>query len=266
MGMAESTYNYMTEDRPHGYGDVLLAAAGNLKPPIMPTSVSLAVESMLGIDTFTGRSIESQRDQAVQFTERANERTTEIAKAFSNTIGQGIDAATFGRIQISPKKFDHFIKGLFTNLGTGVMALANPMLRDTHGAGPVETRIHENKIVGSMFQNPLQTGYWVSMAMQELEKIKQARGTYKKLVEEHRTADAERLKQKMGRDILLGGPGTAVGAYKKRMDSLVQMQRAVLAAPEARYAPTKKRELLDKIAKQKNEASRMFITSARAGT
>lgn len=261
-GMAEGIYGRMAGDRQgRGYAPIFLAAMGNIGLPLLPPAVKLVLEQTTGIDFYTGAPIESQHDEQLHYTERYGPKTTEVSKVLSSTVGSWANALSGGKWELSPKDFDHIARGLFSNIGTGVLSLMNPMLRDSKaGAGEIEGRMHEDPWFGPAFQNPQQTGYWVRTARNEADRFKQARHTYEQYIQQGRTEDAERFKQEFGRQIAAGMKGSPVNQFTKRMDELSEYRTKIINAPSTRFSPEKKRELLDRIDAAQLKVSKELIT------
>ena len=159
---------------------------------------------------------------------RYGKSTTELAKALGATLG------------ISPIKIDYLVRGYMGNAGILMMAALDPFMED---AGPVDRKLSETPFIGPAFQPNEGRGY-INSAYDTAERIQQARGTYKKLIEEGKPAEAMAYARENAKLLSMA---SFAGSFKQRMGELAAAQRRIEAMPESEMSPARKRELLEQI-------------------
>ena len=221
--------------------------AWNSIPISGPQGIKPALEVAINHSFFTGREIESARLQRFEPGERYNERTSEIAKA----VG--------GALNISPTKIEYLIRGYTGSLPLAVASLANPILRSSDTGEKADTRgllSSETPLVGSFFQAKDASGL-VNKAYKDMEEVNQSKETYKKMMEEGRTQEAEAY---MDANADMIAMGTFAGKFRKKMGDLTKAERNVRS--DGGLNGAQKREALDEIRQMKIELAKDF-SSAR---
>lgn len=210
----------------------LLNTARNTLPGGSNWGVPQAMKPLIEIGTnhsfFTGKEIEGQRYAGIEPGMRYGKGTTELAKALGSTLG------------ISPIKIDYLVRGYMGNAGVLMMSALDPFMED---AGPVDRKLSETPFIGPAFQPNEGRGY-INSAYDTAERIQQARGTYKKLIEEGKPAEAMAYARENAKLLSMA---SFAGSFKQRMGELAAAQRRIEAMPESEMSPTRKRELLEQI-------------------
>lgn len=213
-----------------------LPAVGNTIRNTLPGGsnwgVPQAMKPLIEIGTnhsfFTGKEIEGQRFAGIEPGMRYNKSTTELAKALGATLG------------ISPIKIDYLVRGYMGSAGILMMSAMDPFMED---AGPVDRKLSEMPFIGGAFQPNEGRGY-INSAYDTAERIQQARGTYKKLIEEGKPAEAMAYARENAKLLSMA---SFAGSFKQRMGELAAAQRRIEAMPESEMSSTRKRELLEQI-------------------
>jgi hypothetical protein len=187
-------------------------------PSAVPTAVQPLIELATNYSFFRDAPIETQRDKAVAPEMRYRESTTELAKLL-------------GKAGVSPLQIEHFVRGYTSTAGILAMSMFNPLLRpftsDERGE-KVEKRITETPFFGAAFQPSTGRGI-IDSVYADVEDWQQAAGTFKRLAEEGRVAEARAYADKNSREIALSSTG---GSFKQMMGELAKMRRAIEASPD----------------------------------
>jgi hypothetical protein len=224
-----------------GFGDAssgdtvkgLQYALGMSVPSIIPTAAKPLVELATNYSFFRDGPIETLRDKQVAPELRYRESTTELAKLM-------------GKVGVSPLQIEHFVSGYASTAGILAMSMFNPILRpftDDERGEKVERRITETPFFGSAFQPSTGRGL-VDSVYADVEDWQQAAGTFKRLVESGRTAEARAFADKQSRDIAMSSTG---GSFKNAMGQLAAVRRSIEANPN--MTGSEKRERIEEIKK-----------------
>jgi predicted outer membrane protein len=214
----------------------------------LPQALKPATEVILGKSFYSG-DIESARDQQVLPTERYRENTSELSKMIGSVTGE---------VGLSPVKLDYLIRGYFGSLGVALAQIANPVLASTpekEVAKPT-TKVSQMPIIGSLFQ-PIEGRGPVDEAYAKMEEIKQAKGTFTRLVEQGKQAEARAFAQQYSTELAMA---TTSGAVYKRLGELSKQERAIKAS--ANMDTPQKDEALKRIAEAKIKLARMLTQAS----
>ena len=88
----------------------------SLVPGDLPAGIKPMVELMTNYSFYSGKAIESEREQALLPQERYRAGTTEVSKLIGQLFG------------ISPIKLDYAVRGYTGGLGVATLSMANPVL------------------------------------------------------------------------------------------------------------------------------------------
>lgn len=190
-------------------GDVKIPA-----PVIIPAAMKPVIEVGLGKSFFTGRDLESAREQQAVPGMRYRPGTSEIAKY----IGEATN--------FSPIKIETLVGGYTGGLGLAMLhALSLPLPKAATEVP--EKRWTELPLVGSSFQASDASGI-VNDVYERLQKVTQASDTYKGLVDSGETGKAQAFLQKNLPLMSLDG---IAGDYRKDMGDLSKDERMIRGAP-----------------------------------
>jgi len=190
-------------------GDVKLPA-----PVVIPAAMKPVIEVGLGKSFFTGRDIESAREQQEVPGMRYRPGTSEIAKY----IGEATN--------FSPIKIETLVSGYTGGLGLAMLHALSVPLPKAATEVP-EKRWTELPLVGSSFQAADASGI-VNDVYERLQKVTQASATYKGLVDRGEMGKAQAFLQKNLPLMSLDG---IAGDYRKDMGDLSKDERMIRGAP-----------------------------------
>lgn len=247
--LPEAVYNMAVGDEKASNA---MAGIGKLfaqsNPFGLPQAIKPATEVILGKSFYSG-DIESARDQQVLPTERYRENTSELSKMIGSVTGE---------VGLSPIKLDYLLRGYFGSLGVAMAQLANPVLAKTpekEVAKPT-TKVSQMPVIGSLFQ-PIEGRGPIDEAYAKMEEIKQAKGTFTRLVEQGKQAEARAFAQQYSTELAMASTS---GAVYKRLGELSKQERAIKAS--ANMDTPQKDEALKRIAEAKIKLARMLTQAS----
>jgi uncharacterized membrane protein YgcG len=223
--------------------------AFNSLPSVFPQAIKPGLEASINYSFYTGRGIESDRLMQYEPGERYEDRTSELAKFVGGTLN------------ISPVKIEYLVKGYFGSIPLAVASMANPIIRSGEGGEKPESRgmvSSDTPLLGTFFQ-PVDAGGLINKAYKDMDEIDTITQTYKKMVKENRTNEAEAYLD-MNADVI--GMGSMAGKFRKKMGDLTNFERAIRTDPD--MSAGEKRKGLDEIKQIKIETAKYF-SSAREG-
>ncbi|MFM7010718.1 MAG: LPD38 domain-containing protein [Betaproteobacteria bacterium] len=214
-------------------------------PLSLPQAVKPLTEAVLG-KSFYGGDIESQREKEMLATERYRDSTTEVAKM----VG-----AVTGNVGVSPIMVDHLIRGYTSGLGIALVQLANPMLASDTKAAIAEpsTKISKQPFIGGLFQ-PVEGRGTLDEAYDRMEEIRKTKGTFNKLVEEGKRAEAQAFAQEYATTL---AAMSVSGSVQKRLGEMAKAERQIKAHPTMTTAEKDAR--LEQLDKAKMALARQFL-------
>jgi len=181
----------------------------------VPAALKPGLEVFLGTSLFGG-PIESARELAVEKSERVRP-------------GTSAGAELLGKANVlSPVQIDHLIRGHFGALGMLISDLAAVL---PFGKGQeVQERtkgLSEMRVIGTLFQ-PAEGRGIIDEAYRRMQEIDMARKTYKKMLGEGRTEDANAYLASHRSDINLS---QMAGAVENKIGKLAELRRSIEARP-----------------------------------
>ena len=246
--LPEAVWNVAMQDEK---ADKALSGIGKLAmqtvPLSMPQAIKPLTEAVLGKSFYSG-DIESLREKDVDATQRYRENTTEVAK----TIG-----AVTGKVGLSPITIDHLIRGYTAGLGIALVQLANPLLASDAKAAVEKPTTKDSKlpIIGNLFQ-PVEGRGTLDEAYARMTEIRQAKGTYNKMVEEGRRAEAQAYAQAYANKL---AAISISGSVQKRLGDLAAVERQIRSSPTMTTA--EKDAKLAQIDKMKTALAKQFLAA-----
>ena len=198
-------------------------------PGGLPQAFKPFVENASGYSFFTGRQLESAKEQMLEPAYRYRDNTTEIAKG----IGKMFD--------VSPIKVENLVRGYTGGMGLAFLqavSLAVPV----KGGTPEQAskRLSDLPVVGGLFQ-PEDAGGRINAMYEHIKEARQVQKTFEDLVKDGKRAEAKEYLQK---NIGTFAQATMAGNVAQQMNMLSQAETAIKASD---MPPEKKREELDKI-------------------
>jgi hypothetical protein len=218
-------------------------------PFSLPQAIKPLTEVVLGKSFFQG-DIESAREKDQRATDRYRTNTTEVAKLLGQATGKVSD--------ISPISIDYLIRGYFGGLGIAIVQLANPILAaDQKEIAEPSTKPSKVPLIGGLFQ-PVEGRGTLDEAYDRMQEIKRIKGSYNKLVEDGKRAEAQEFQQNYANDL---AQTSISGRVQKELGELAKQERAIKAS--TKLSTEEKDRRLAQIDKIKVERARQFLALPR---
>jgi hypothetical protein len=185
------------------------------------------IEVGLGKSFFTGRDLESAREQQEVPGMRYRERTSEIAKY----IGESVN--------FSPIRIEALVNGYTGGLGLLALQALSLPLPKADVVVP-EKRWSELPLVGPMFQ-PADASNIIDGVYKDFQKVTQAKTTYDNLIVKGETGKAQAFLQENLQLIMMN---QMAGEYRQMMGELTKNERIIRGS---KLTEEEKRKLVDQI-------------------
>jgi uncharacterized protein YfaQ (DUF2300 family) len=181
----------------------------------LPQALKPFVENVSGYSFFTGRQLESAKEQMLEPAYRYRDNTTEIAKG----IGKMFD--------VSPIKVENLVRGYTGGMGLAFLqavSLAVPV----KGGTPEQAakRLSDLPVVGGLFQ-PEDAGGRINAMYEHIKEARQVQKTFEDLVKDGKRAEAKEYLQK---NIGTFAQATMAGNVAQQMNMLSQAETAIKAS------------------------------------
>lgn len=247
--LPEAIYNLATGDDKSGKVLSGLTAMLNQSNPFsLPQAIKPLTEVVLGKSFYSG-DIESMREKQQLATDRYRENSTEVAKLLGKVTGE---------VGVSPISIDYLIRGYFGGLGIAIVQLANPILAsDQKNIAEPSTKPSKLPLIGGLFQ-PVEGRGTLDEAYDRMSEIKQVKGTYNKLIEDGKRAEALEFAQNYSNDL---AQTSVSGRVQKQLGELAKQERMIRANPA--MTTEEKDRRLEQIDKIKIQIARQFLALPR---
>jgi hypothetical protein len=247
--LPEAVYNMAAGDEKastavKGIGTLLAQS----NPFALPQAIKPLTEVVLGKSFFSG-DIESEREKQVMPTDRYRDSSTEVAKILGSVTGN---------VGLSPIKIDYLIRGYTGGLGIALVQLANPLLNTEAAAGVEKPSTKPSKMpfIGGLFQ-PVEGRGTLDSAYDKMTEIQQVKGTYNKLIEDGKRAEAQAFAQEYANQLALVSTS---GSVQKALGEMAKQERFIKASPK--LTTEQKDAALERLDKMKVAYARQFLTLA----
>ena len=195
---------------------------------MIPAAVKPLLEYGSGVSFYTGRDIESAREQQVEPAYRARESTTELAKTVGEMTG------------FSPIKLEFLISGYTGQMGMALIsALSAPFAGTGEGPAPATKRPSDLPLVGTLFQ-PKDASGIIDLVYERMNKVRQVQETYKRMLADNKPEQAKRYAEEKADELSLA---SVAGAFREQMGQITEFEREVRAST---LTPDRKRAELDR--------------------
>jgi len=231
-----------------------LKLVAQTNPFSLPQAIKPVTEVYLG-KSFFGGDIESQREQKMLAGERSRESTTEFAKLLGSITGSETIKQITGKEGLSPIGIDYLIRGYTGGLGIGIVQLANPILNVEMKEDVAKPTLKASKtpFIGGLFQ-PVEGRGTIDEAYDMMNNIQQTKGTFNRLMEQGKAAEARAFAQEHAESLALA---SVSGSVQQKLGEFAKMRRQIEAAPK--LTTEQKDEMLARIDKAQTEYARGFI-------
>ena len=201
----------------------------------MPQAIKPALEVAFGKSMYTGRDIESAREQMVEPGQRYRDSTTELAKQVGEMTG------------FSPIKIEYLIRGYTGGMGMAALAMLSAPFGSS-GPEAATKRVTDLPVVGTLFQ-PVDASGIIDMAYEKMNKVRQIKETYEDMLDKGRTADATAY---LNRNINEMALASVAGSFRQEMGEITKYERDVR---NSTMTPDQKRKALDEVRQAKIKIS-----------
>jgi hypothetical protein len=231
-----------------------LKLVAQTNPFTLPQAIKPITEVYLG-KSFFGGDIESQREQKMLAGERSRESTSEFAKLLGSITGSETIKQITGKEGLSPIGIDYLIRGYTGGLGLGIVQLANPLLNTQMGEDVAKPSLKASKtpFIGGLFQ-PVEGRGTLDEAYDAMLNIQQTKGTFNRLVEQGKMAEARAFAQEHADKL---GAASVSGSVQQKLGEFAKFRRQIEAAPK--LTTEQKDEMLARIDKAQTEYARAFL-------
>jgi len=237
-GIPEALINTMRseqggEDAYKAFKSIALQTIPGGSSLLLPQAIKPIVENVSGYSFFTGRQLESAKEQMLEPAYRYRDNTTEIAKG----LGKMFD--------VSPIKIENLVRGYTGGMGLALLQAVS-MAVPVKGGTPEQAakRLSDMPVIGGLFQ-PEDAGGRINAMYEHMKEARQVQKTFEDLIKDGRRAEAKEYMQK---NINTFAQAAMVGNVNQQMNMLSQAEAAIKAS---NMDPEKKREELDKIRQTK---------------
>jgi hypothetical protein len=213
----------------------------SLVPGDIPAGIKPMIELMTNYSFYSGKAIESEREQALVPAERYRAGTTEVSKAIGGLFG------------VSPIKLDYMIRGYTGGLGVAIASIANPVLAANEKVAP-EMRASDTPVIGGLFQ-PKDAQGLINYAYDLVTDIEQKQRTMKTMQERGRPEDVKTFIEENRQDLKLAD---TAGSFKRFMGELAKLERNVRERTD--MTPQQKREKLDEIRQRRIKTAQRMVS------
>ena len=195
----------------------------------LPAAVKPIVENVANYSFFTGRSLETKREQNLEAAYRYRDNTSEIVKM----IGQAGN--------VSPIKLENLIRGYTGSMGMALAQSLNMAMPTPKGTPEQATkRLSDTAVIGPLFQ-PNDAGGIVGAVYDRMTEVKEVKNTFDELVRDGRRAEAKEYLQTHLNDY---AASAIAGNAQQQMTLVTQAMNAVKAS---NLPSDQKREKLDEL-------------------
>jgi hypothetical protein len=246
--LPEALYNSMTskqggEDAVKAFKQILLQTIPGGSSYGIPQIMKPAIEAGLGKSFYTGRDILSAREKELLPEDQFRANTAEISKIVGKSLG------------ISPIVMENLVRGYTGTMGLAFLHALSLGAPKSESPEAAVKRLSDYPIIGGAFQ-PNDAGGITNAVYERFNEDIKVRNSYKKMIEEGRSAEANELLQRRGNEIM---EAEIADVFKQNMNKLTQAERAIAAST---MTPEQKREQLDNIRKLKTAISRTMRETA----
>jgi hypothetical protein len=221
----------------------------NLSMNPIPQLVKPMLDVYANTDSFTNRPIEPQGMENLKPEYRFNQNTSMTARAVST----GLNAVTdlVGANGPSPLQVDHLIQGYFSWLGAFVVgagdAIARPATGQPNRPAPDYWKTATGGMVANLEDAPSR---YVTQMYQQAKAIEQAYGTWRELVKEGKTEEAQAFREDNAAELARYRRMEAV----KRIEGQLNLQAKRIAGGAG--TPDEKRESIRVLRQRQDAAAR----------
>jgi hypothetical protein len=195
---------------------------------LLPAALKPVVESVSGYSFYTGRQLETKREQMQQAEYRYRDNTSELAKQVGAMTGT------------SPIKIENLIRGYTGSMGVALAQSFNFAMPTSGTPEQATKRLSDAAVIGPLFQ-PEDAGGIVGAVYDRVQVLTETKRTYDNLVKSGQRAEAMEFLQRNMDDY---AKSAIAGNVQQQLAKVTQAVNAVKASS---MSPDEKRESLDRL-------------------
>jgi hypothetical protein len=194
----------------------------------LPAAVKPIVEGVTNYSFFTGRSLETKREQMEQAQYRYRDNTSELAKQVGAMTGT------------SPIKIENLIRGYTGGMGVALAQSFDFAMPTSGTPEQAAKRLSDAAVIGPLFQ-PADAGGIVGAVYDRVSTLTETKRTYDNLLKSGQRAEAMEFLQRNMDDY---AKSAIAGNVQQQLGKVTQAINAVKASS---MSPDEKRESLDRL-------------------
>lgn len=194
----------------------------------LPEAAKPFVENVANYSFYTGRPLESLKEQNLEASQRYRDNTSEVAKG----LGKAFD--------VSPIKIENLVRGYTGSMGVALLQALNVAAPTSGTPEQATKRLSDTAVIGSMFQ-PADAGGRISAVYDHMHELTQVQNTFKDLLQEGKRSEANAYLQSHINEL---AAASVVGNVTRQLASITQAENAIKAS---NMAPEEKRAKLNEM-------------------
>ena len=194
----------------------------------LPEAIKPVVENTANYSFYTGRSLESLKEQNLEASQRYRDNTSEVAKG----LGKAFD--------VSPIKIENLVRGYTGSMGVALLQALNVAAPTSGTPEQATKRLSDTAVIGSMFQ-PADAGGRISAVYDHMHELTQVQNTFKDLLQEGKRSEANSYLQSHINQI---AAASVVGNVTQQLAAITKAENAIKAS---NMAPEEKRTKLNEM-------------------
>ena len=194
----------------------------------LPEAIKPFIENVANYSFYTGRSLESLKEQNLQASQRYRDNTSEVAKG----LGKAFD--------VSPIKIENLVRGYTGSMGVALLQALNVAAPASDTPEQAVKRLSDTAVIGSLFQ-PADAGGRISAVYDHMHELTQVQNTFKDLLQEGKRSEANAYLQDHINEL---ASASVVGNVTKQLATITQAENAIKAST---MTPQEKRAKLDEM-------------------
>jgi len=194
----------------------------------LPEAIKPVIENVANYSFYTGRALESLKEQNLEAGQRYRDNTSEVAKG----LGKAFD--------VSPIKIENLVRGYTGSMGVALLQAFNVAAPTSGTPEQATKRLSDTAVIGSMFQ-PADAGGRISAVYDHMHELTQVQNTFKDLLQEGKRSEANAYLQSHINEL---AAASVVGNVTSQLASITQAENAIKAS---NMAPEEKRAKLNEM-------------------
>ena len=194
----------------------------------LPEAIKPVIENVANYSFYTGRALESLKEQNLEAGQRYRDNTSEVAKG----LGKAFD--------VSPIKIENLVRGYTGSMGVALLQAFNVAAPTSGTPEQATKRLSDTAVIGSMFQ-PADAGGRISAVYDHMHELTQVQNTFKDLLQEGKRSEANSYLQSHINEL---ASASVVGNVTHQLATITKAENAIKASS---MAPEEKRAKLNEM-------------------